>query len=159
MIGIRRLCVDHCVHAVKAKTKSSHMDTARLYARELTYISRHSTRMKEFHVSCRLSFKQPEKVPPEQLDQTPGRPRKMKMTREWIGGEFLLHDRGQSIETATHAGHSGGQPDTGPLGQADHRARSVVSTFCKTSRSTRPPRPKVELVGTGPQCIRRQRKI
>ena len=51
-------------------------------------------------------------IPPEQLEQiTASATEDEDMTREWIGSEFLLYDRGQTIETATHVGDPGSEPD------------------------------------------------
>ena len=91
-------------------------------------------------------------VPPKQLDQiTAPATEDEDMTREWIGGEFLLNDRGQTVEATAHVGHAGGQPNAVPLGRLII-VRAVSSVPFARHPGQRGPGPKVELVGTGSQC-------
>ena len=56
---------------------------------------------------------QPVAIPPQQIYQiaTPATEDE-NMTTERIGAQFLLGDGGQTIETPTHVGHPGSEPNT-----------------------------------------------
>ena len=78
-------------------------------------------------------------IPPQQFDEiaTPATEDE-DVTTEGISAQPLLGDSCQTIEAPAHVGHPGGEPDARSRRQADHRGRRVVSTVCRTSRSTRP---------------------
>ena len=65
------------------------------------------------------------------------KPRQRYRLAVLISAQLLLGDSRQTIGAPAHVCHSGGEPNTGSVRQANHRGRSVASTVCRTSRSTR----------------------